>query len=198
MAEGLRSLETRKELDALREQIAANAAKSDKMFEDIRNLIAAIASNPNPGGSAASMENEGQSPMSRGNAIPSYQFPMKRTKVEFPRFSGEDLRGWFFRVEQFFEVDETPRDTLVKIAAVYLEGKALQWHQIFMRARTNQGMPTWGEYVKALQDRFGSLLFEDPMSELMNLRQTRSVKEYWDLNEPYAVTPSMNYSIMWT
>ncbi|KAG8365939.1 hypothetical protein BUALT_Bualt17G0024100 [Buddleja alternifolia] len=200
MAEGLRSLEQRKELEALREQVTANAAKSDKMFEDIRNMIAAMAANQNPRGSAASMEQEDQSPMARGQGTPShgYQLPTKRSKVEFPRFNGEDLRGWLFRAEQFFEVDETPVDTRVRLAAVYLEGKALQWHQVFMRSRVTREFPTWLEYVMALQDRFGSLLFEDPMSELMNLRQTGSVRDYLDkfdellnnvdLNEPYAIS----------
>ncbi|KAG8376274.1 hypothetical protein BUALT_Bualt09G0046200 [Buddleja alternifolia] len=144
MAKGLHSLDNRKELDAIREQITANALKSDKMFENIQNLIAAMATNPNPLGSAATMDNEGHSPAGRG------------------------------------VVDETPLDTRVCLAAVYLEGKALQWHQIFMRNWIDKRMPIWGEYVTVLHDRFGSLLFEDPMSELMNLRQTRSVREYLD------------------
>ncbi|KAG8369270.1 hypothetical protein BUALT_Bualt15G0134000 [Buddleja alternifolia] len=154
MAEGLHSLETRKDLDALREQVTVNAAKSDKMFEDIRNLIAAIATNQPPGDSASSMEQEGTSPMARGlgTQSPGYQLPTNRSKVEFPHFNG----------------------------------KALQWHQIFMRTRLARTSPDWGEYVNALQDRFGAMLFEDPMSELMNLRQTGRRLSPQDLDEKRA------------
>ncbi|KAG8383998.1 hypothetical protein BUALT_Bualt04G0072100 [Buddleja alternifolia] len=166
MADRLRSLDNQKELDAIREQIVANALKSDKMFEDIRNLIAAMATNPNPLGSAATMDNEGHSPVARdmGTSSQGYHLPTKRSKVEFPSFNGEDLRGWLFRAEQFFEVDETPMETRVRLAIVYLEGKALQWHQNFMRTRIDKRMPNWGKYVTALQDRFGSFLFEVPMA----------------------------------
>ncbi|KAG8363037.1 hypothetical protein BUALT_BualtUnG0011700 [Buddleja alternifolia] len=62
MAVGLRSLEQRKELEALREQVTVNAAKSDKVFEDIRNMIATMAANQNPMGSTASMEHEASLP----------------------------------------------------------------------------------------------------------------------------------------
>ncbi|KAG8376563.1 hypothetical protein BUALT_Bualt09G0076400 [Buddleja alternifolia] len=169
------------------------------MFKDIRNLIAAMATNPNPLGSAAMMDNEGHSPAARGMGTSSqgYHLPTKRSKVEFPSFNGEDLCGWLFRAKQFFEVDETPTETRVRLAAVYLEGKALQWHQNFMRTRIDKRMPNWGEYVTALQDRFASFLFEDPTSKLMNLRQTGAVREYLDkfdellnnvdLNESYVV-----------
>ncbi|GJV38799.1 gypsy/ty3 retroelement polyprotein [Tanacetum coccineum] len=32
------------------------------------------------------------------------------TKIEFPRFGGEDLRGWLFRCEKFFKVDNVPNE----------------------------------------------------------------------------------------
>ncbi|KAG8390893.1 hypothetical protein BUALT_Bualt01G0130900 [Buddleja alternifolia] len=144
MQEGLRSLDNRKELDAIRKQIAVNELKLDKMFKDIRNLMAAMATNQNLVDSAEAMENEGHSPMGIGMGTPLHA------------------------------------ETRVRLAVVYLEGKALQWHQVFMCTRIDRDMPNWGEYVTALLDRFGSLLFEDPMSELMDLRQTGSVREYLD------------------
>ncbi|GJY34560.1 hypothetical protein Tco_0419029, partial [Tanacetum coccineum] len=32
------------------------------------------------------------------------------TKIQFPKFSGEDVRGWLFKCEQFFKVDEITAD----------------------------------------------------------------------------------------
>ncbi|KAG8376158.1 hypothetical protein BUALT_Bualt09G0034100 [Buddleja alternifolia] len=106
--------------------------------------------------------------------------PTKCSTIKFPRFNGEDLRDWIFKCEQFFEVDETPSDSKVRLAAVHLEGKALQWHQVFMKSRLTRELPSWETYVRALNDRFGAQLYEDPMSELMDLRQKGTVKEYLD------------------
>ncbi|KAG8377398.1 hypothetical protein BUALT_Bualt08G0028900 [Buddleja alternifolia] len=79
-----------------------------------------------------------------------------------------------------------------------MEGKALQWHQVYAKARKSQELPRWEEYVKALRHHFDSFLFKDPMSELMSLMQTATVKEYLDkldellnnadLNEAYAIS----------
>ncbi|KAG8369828.1 hypothetical protein BUALT_Bualt14G0054300 [Buddleja alternifolia] len=68
----------------------------------------------------------------------------------------------------------------VKLAAIHLKEKALQWHKIYMKSKLTRGIPLWEEYVRALHDRFGTLLYEDPMAELMNFKQTGSIKEYLD------------------
>ncbi|KAL0427507.1 UNVERIFIED_CONTAM: Transposon Ty3-G Gag-Pol polyprotein [Sesamum latifolium] len=109
-----------------------------------------------------------------------YHIPTKCSQVEFLRFNGEDLGGWIYKCEQFFDIDETPFDAKVKLTAVHMEGKALQWHQVYMKSRLTREMPHWEEYVPALNDRFGTFLFEDPMSELMNLKYTGKIQEYMD------------------
>ncbi|GJT08669.1 hypothetical protein Tco_0843131, partial [Tanacetum coccineum] len=32
----------------------------------------------------------------------------RMTKVEFLKFSGDDVKGWIFRCEQFFDIDDIP------------------------------------------------------------------------------------------
>ncbi|KAK4413075.1 hypothetical protein Salat_2954700 [Sesamum alatum] len=86
----------------------------------------------------------------------------------------------------------------VKLAAVHLEGKALQWDQVCMKARITREMPHREEYVCALNDRFRTFFYEDPMSELVNLKQIGTTQEFLDkfyellnsleLPEPYAVS----------
>ncbi|KAI3458858.1 hypothetical protein Pfo_015521 [Paulownia fortunei] len=54
------------------------------------------------------------------------------------------------------------------------------------------------EYIHTLNDKFGSLLYEDPISELMNLKQTGTIQEYFnkfdelfncvELTELYAIS----------
>ncbi|KAG8382565.1 hypothetical protein BUALT_Bualt05G0090600 [Buddleja alternifolia] len=85
-----------------------------------------------------------------------------------------------FCCEKLFDVDETLTVAKVRLVVVHIEGKALQWHQTYMKLKAilTRALPYLEAYVKALCDLFGSLLFEDPMSEMMNVRQVASVKDY--------------------
>lgn len=55
------------------------------------------------------------------------------TKVDFPKFRGEELASWLYKVEQFFHLDRTPDMTKSSLAAVHFEDKALQWYYTFMQ-----------------------------------------------------------------
>ncbi|KAG8391290.1 hypothetical protein BUALT_Bualt01G0172600 [Buddleja alternifolia] len=67
-----------------------------------------------------------------------------------------------------------------------------------MKARITRELPSWVEYVRALSDRFGVSLFDDPMAELVNLKQTGNIQDYLDkfdglmncveLSETYAIS----------
>lgn len=102
------------------------------------------------------------------------------TKLEFPRFSGEGLEGWLLRVDYFFEVANVAADDRVKMAALHLEGKALQWHQGFIKVRGSIAYLDWSAYVGAITARFGSNAFEDPLADLRNLKQVSSLQDYLD------------------
>ncbi|KAG8380804.1 hypothetical protein BUALT_Bualt06G0054600 [Buddleja alternifolia] len=153
MAEGLCSMDMRKEMDNLKGQFSASLLRNDKIFSD------------------------GQGIRTLGTRIST---PYGKIKSGIPKFNGnsEDLRGWLFRSEQFFDVDETPMEAKVRLATVRMEGKTLQWHQVYTKSKLTRELRMWEKYIRVLQDRFGSLLYEDPMSELMNLTQTSLVKEY--------------------
>jgi len=47
------------------------------------------------------------------------------TKMDFPRFEGGDPRGWILKAEKYLRHYQTPNDLKVDIAAMYLEGDAL-------------------------------------------------------------------------
>lgn len=108
-----------------------------------------------------------------------YQIPTKCSTIEFPHFLGENLRGWIYRCDKFFEVDETPPHAKVKIAFVHLDGRPLQWHQAYMKGRITRDVPMWEEYVRALSARFSNLMYEDAMAELVCLRQTIVFNNIW-------------------
>jgi len=91
-------------------------------------------------------------------------------KVDFPRFDGEDVQGWVYRCQQFFEVEGTLGNLKVRLASMQLTSKALTWHQSFMKGR-NRGWPGWDEYKGAMAARFGIQSFDEPLAELMKLKQ---------------------------
>ncbi|GKB17145.1 gypsy/ty3 retroelement polyprotein [Tanacetum coccineum] len=103
------------------------------------------------------------------------------TKLEFPKFHGEDVQGWLYRVQQFFTIDHVEDDAhKIRLVSMHMFDKALNWHKQFVR-RFGENV-TWQEYVREIKLRF-DLVFEDPMVELKNLRQATSVHVYQDLFE---------------
>ena len=63
---------------------------------------------------------------------------------------------------------------------IYLKGRALQWHQRLMHTRGSlQDMP-WTTYVTELKARFHDDEFGDPMADLVSLKQTSTVEEFYD------------------
>ena len=139
--------------------------------------------------------NGGTGEASSGNSNQSFS---RLSRIDFPRFGGEDVLGWIYRCEQFFEVDHTAEDVQVKIASIHLTGKALLWHQSFMKNRVRGDWPLWGEYKTAITTHFGAKPFDDPFSELMKLRQQGTVGQYQErfnalltqvnMPRPYAVS----------
>lgn len=74
-------------------------------------------------------------------------------------------------------MDNTLEDFKVRLAVVHFEGKALQWHSAYIRTVGLENLPSWKDYSQILLDRFGEVC-EDPMAELMRLRQKGSVTEF--------------------
>ncbi|KAF3495934.1 hypothetical protein DY000_02056681 [Brassica cretica] len=101
------------------------------------------------------------------------------SKITFPLFDGSDLRDWIYQCNLFFGMDNKPPELRVRLAAMHLRGKALQWHFHFMTERFGL-FPSWTDYIVAISSRFSDL-FDDPLSELVALKQgTDSVETYLD------------------
>lgn len=45
-------------------------------------------------------------------------------RMKFPRFSGDDVKGWIYRCQQLFNVDGIADENKVKMALVHLYDKA--------------------------------------------------------------------------
>lgn len=101
-------------------------------------------------------------------------------ELQFPHFDGEGLDGWLLKAECFFELCNVAMENKDKVAALHFEGKALQWHQFFVKVKGVEACGDWQEYVRALNARFGSHFYYDPLSELRNLKQVGTIEEYLD------------------
>lgn len=49
----------------------------------------------------------------------------KVLKFDCPRFDWEDFRGWWSKLEQFFEVEDLQEQAKVRTVMLHLQGKAL-------------------------------------------------------------------------
>nr|KYP57678.1 hypothetical protein KK1_003945 [Cajanus cajan] len=108
---------------------------------------------------------------------PHSSYGTRLARIDFPKFGGDNVHQWIYQAENYFSIDNTPNDVKVKIAIIHLEGKALQWHTAFVRSAGNFPIHNWAAYTNLLIDRFGAVC-DDPMAELMKLRQTTSVEKY--------------------
>ncbi|GJW00940.1 putative mitochondrial protein [Tanacetum coccineum] len=97
-------------------------------------------------------------------------------KIEFPEFYGDDPTGWVYRCNQFFKVDDIMSEDKVKLASMHLYDKALAWHQQFTKSHGE--IIDWNVYVEALLNRFSSC-YEDPMSDLKNIRQQEGLVQVY-------------------
>ncbi|GJW14001.1 hypothetical protein Tco_0018134 [Tanacetum coccineum] len=101
----------------------------------------------------------------------------KMTKVEFLKFSGDDVNGWIFRCEQFFSIDDIPENQKVKLISVFLFDTTLVWHKQFIRL--NGENVSWNVYKTGILQRFGTV-YDDPISEIRKIKYQTNAKEYQD------------------
>lgn len=100
---------------------------------------------------------------------------LKGVKVDLPRFSGEDLEGWIFQAEEYFNYHGVSDPARLQLASMYMTKAGLSW----MRSqRCNNLLTTWTQFKLDLRDRFGTSPYEDCLEKLSRLQQKSSVNEY--------------------
>ncbi|GJZ35315.1 reverse transcriptase [Tanacetum coccineum] len=100
----------------------------------------------------------------------------RMSKLEFIKFHREDVKGWIYRVKEFFTVDGVMEEDKVKIVSIHIYDRALAWHLQFVRAQGEN--VTWTMYEEAILKRFREVN-EDLMADClpstieMNVRMFR-------------------------
>ncbi|XP_042065679.1 uncharacterized protein LOC121809207 [Salvia splendens] len=146
---------------------------------DIRELMQSMA--------AINLQNQKNHEMetgegsSKGNRYENGSDWGRSTRYEFPKFDGDGFEGWMMRAEYFFQVAKVPDEERVRVAAIHLEGKALQWHRGFESLHGDMAYADWPCYSSSLAARFGAHAYEDPLADLRNLKQKGTLQDYMDI-----------------
>ena len=69
------------------------------------------------------VQNHGDQEAGRG------QFAMKPIRINVPRYDGGDQQGWIFKIQEYFDFHNAPKDQRSPIAPLYFDGKTLAWYQ---------------------------------------------------------------------
>nr|GEX48086.1 retrotransposon protein, putative, Ty1-copia subclass [Tanacetum cinerariifolium] len=83
-------------------------------------------------------------------------------KIKFPKFFGDDVKGWVFRCEPFFLIEQTPDVEKVTLISIYLYDKALLWHSQLVRTLGNNKYETT---AREYEEAFDNLLSRVEVSE---------------------------------
>ncbi|VFQ68798.1 unnamed protein product [Cuscuta campestris] len=100
---------------------------------------------------------------------------LPHAKLEFPKFTGGDPRGWILKAEKYFRYYDVPEDDKVDVASMYLEGDALG---LFSWMSTERTLFYWEDLVKAFQEHNGPPEYQNPNEYLCSIKQSGTVTEY--------------------
>ncbi|KAK8931221.1 hypothetical protein KSP39_PZI016563 [Platanthera zijinensis] len=164
-----RATEMRRDIDLLKTTMEQ---RLDDLTTQIAALVAARPNAPNPAPPADLPDDDGPPAFAR------HQHAHRLPRIDFPRFNGDNLLDWIYCCDRYFDVEETPDNLKVRLASIHLDGKALQWHQVYVKNRLTCQPPAWEEYLQALRARFGGHIADEPMAEIKRLRQHGSVQLY--------------------
>ena len=67
----------------------------------------------------------------------------------------------------------------MRTVMMHLEGEALQWHQRFMKNHERLFDVNWSQYMLEMRNRFSDNEFTDLMLEIVSLKQTASVEDFY-------------------
>lgn len=114
----------------------------------------------------------------RSGGANHYYGRTRLAKLDFPRFSGDNLKEWLAKVDQFFFIDVTPEDLKVGLASMHFDGLASAWHQSVMQSEEGpELLYDWAAYRLLLVERFEDVL-DDPIAELKELTETDGIVDY--------------------
>lgn len=109
---------------------------------------------------------------------PNYAGMSRLRRVDFPRFNGDCVKDWLFKVEEFFAIDNTAHELRVRLASIHYDQMAAAWHQSVAQSEIDAyALEDWEAYKILLKERFEEVI-DDPIAELKRLQETGSISNY--------------------
>ena len=102
-------------------------------------------------------------------------FPHRSMQIDVSHFDGTDVSSQIFKIEQFFQLYNTPDDQRIMISSFHLEGSTLSQCK-WMHA--NGFIESWRGVLKAINLIFGPSMYEDSRGALSKLQQTTTIAVY--------------------
>lgn len=138
-----------------------------------------LMTNNNPMNAATSANHMAEHFRHHRQGIPSTYAGMTRlAKVDFPRFNGENVKEWLFKVEEFFGIDNTPVELRVRLASIHFDQMDAAWHQSLAQSEQDAYViEDWNQYKVLLKERFEDVL-DDPIAVLKRLQETAGISDY--------------------
>lgn len=124
--------------------------------------------------------NENLDPVGHFARCSSLETRVQKFRYDCPRFNGTNFRGWWSKLEQFFEAEDIEDHTKVRLIMLHLEGKALDWHHLFAQRYGGLHQLTWELYARGIQARFSSNIYQDPIEELVSLKHQSTMDQFHD------------------
>jgi hypothetical protein len=160
------------EIQDLKEVMQKMNAESQSSFAELKELFFKGFEH---GESSADKGNRNQSSGHSNGSKGSSNF----TKLEFPRYSGDDLNVRLNRVVQYFNYKQIPEEQKVSLAAVHLESEANQWWQWVQKLYKEVQVPiTWDAFERELLIRFGPTEVKDYDEALSRIQQEGTLQDY--------------------
>ncbi|KAG7563679.1 Retrotransposon gag domain [Arabidopsis suecica] len=134
----------------------------------------------------------------RSSMHSNYSSVTRLAKLGFPRFNGDKIKEWLFKVEQFFEIDQIPDELKIGFASIHFDDLAITWHQsIAQSGLWKHIMHDWETYKLLLLGKYSKHV-DDSIAQLKQLQETEGIEEYHarfglintivDIDEDYLVS----------
>ena len=98
-----------KQVEPINDQLPAQQEAEDRSHAQLKELITRLSAQ------VMQMANRTEDPGTNGGNSMS-----RLSQIDFPKFEGDDVHGWIYKREQFFEVDAVVENRKIKIASIRL------------------------------------------------------------------------------
>ncbi|XP_016665517.2 uncharacterized protein [Gossypium hirsutum] len=161
-------------LEAFMEQMATR----QQALEEQVAMLSFSVQKTTKGDSEKNNEEQGSSGGKKRNSDSQHGWGMvpRHSKMEFPTYDGvRDPLRWLKRCEKLFSNQQTNEEEKVSLTSFHLLGEAQLW---FDQIEEEEANLDWERFRECCHVRFGPPMSNNPLGELVNLRQTGTVEEY--------------------